>query len=184
MWDASLKRQNNPPEASAAFEAFGCRCLVFLVLAPACTAVRFGLLLSTLSRLTHIPYAVLDGSNFRALGWLGEAGSPQFGALSMRAPLSPRCTHYLQPRVGTMGAALNFGTRVPGNFGGYGCFAMQSGLFTRLGEYSNVGRESEKAKQPSFGIYGIRSMWLQAPSFPRARPRMYRREVWAAALNL
>ena len=58
MWDASLKRQNNPPSASAAFEAFGCRCLVFLVLAPACTAVRFGLLLSTLSRLTHILYAV------------------------------------------------------------------------------------------------------------------------------
>ena len=65
MWHASLKRQNNPPSASAAFEAFGCRCLVFLVLAPACTAVRFGLLLSTLSRLTHILYAVLDGSNFR-----------------------------------------------------------------------------------------------------------------------
>ena len=61
---------------------------------------------------------------------------------------------------------------------------MQSGLFHRLGEYSNVGRESEKAKQPSFGICGIRSIWLQVPSFPRARPRMYRREVWVAALNL
>ena len=58
MWDASLKRQNNSPSASAAFEAFGCRCPVFLVLAPACTAVRFGLLLSTSSRLTHILYAV------------------------------------------------------------------------------------------------------------------------------
>ena len=58
MWDASLKRQNNPPSASAAYEAFGCRCPVFLVLAPACTAVRFGLPLSTLSRLTHILYAV------------------------------------------------------------------------------------------------------------------------------
>ena len=57
MWDASLKRQNSP-SASAAFEAFGCRYLAFLVLAPACTAVRFGLLLSTLSRLTHILYAV------------------------------------------------------------------------------------------------------------------------------
>ena len=43
------KGQNNPPLASAAFEACGCRCLVFLVLAPACAAVRFGLLLSTLS---------------------------------------------------------------------------------------------------------------------------------------
>ena len=48
----------------------------------------------------------------------------------------------------------------------------------------NVGRESEKAKQPSFGICGIRSIWLQVPSFPRARPRMYRREVWVAAINL
>ena len=85
---------------------------------------------------------------------------------------------------GTMGAALNLGTRVPGNLGGNGCFAMQSGLFHRLGEYSNVGRESEKAKQPSFGICSIRSIWLQVPSFPRARPRMYRREVWVAAINL
>ena len=57
-------------------------------------------------------------------------------------------------------------------------------LFPRLGEYSNVGRESEKAKQPSFGICGIRGIWLQVPSFPRARPRMYRREVWVAALSL
>ena len=60
---------------------------------------------------------------------------------------------------------------------------MQSGLSPRLGEYSNVGRESEKAKQPSFGICSIRSIWLQVPSFPRARPRMYRREVWVASLN-
>jgi hypothetical protein len=42
----------------------------------------------------------------------------------------------------------------------------------------------EKAKQPSFGICSIRSIWLQVPSFPRARPRMCRREVWVAALNL
>ena len=61
---------------------------------------------------------------------------------------------------------------------------MQSGLSPRLGEYSNVGRESEKAKQPSFGICGIRSIWLQVPSFPRARPRMYRREVWVAAIKV
>jgi hypothetical protein len=32
-------RNNNPPSASAAFEAFGCRCPVFLVLAPACAAL-------------------------------------------------------------------------------------------------------------------------------------------------
>ncbi len=42
----------------------------------------------------------------------------------------------------------------------------------------------EKAKQPSFGICSIRSIWLQVPSFPRARPRMYRLEVWVAARNL
>jgi hypothetical protein len=83
------KRQNNPPLASAALGAFGCRCLVFLVLAPACAAVRFGLLLSTLSRLTHIlSYSkqCLGGSNFRA-----------------------SCKSH--------GAALSFGTREPGNLG-------------------------------------------------------------------
>jgi hypothetical protein len=42
----------------------------------------------------------------------------------------------------------------------------------------------ENAKQPPFGICDIRSIWLQVPSFPRARPRMCRREVWVAALNL
>ena len=48
------KTQNNRPSVSATSEAFGCRCPVFPVLAPACAAVRIGLLLSTLSRLTHI----------------------------------------------------------------------------------------------------------------------------------
>ena len=42
----------------------------------------------------------------------------------------------------------------------------------------------ENAKQPPFGICAIRSIWLQVPSFPRARPRMCRREDWVAALNL
>ncbi len=28
------------------------------------------------------------------------------------------------------------------------------------------------------------AFWLQVPSFPRARPRMCRREVWVAALKL
>jgi hypothetical protein len=49
------KTQTSPPSASGAFEAFGCRCPVSPVLAPAAcaaAAVRFGLLLSTLSRLT------------------------------------------------------------------------------------------------------------------------------------
>ncbi len=71
-----------------------------------------------------------------------------------------------------------------------GCFAKQSGLFPRLGEYSNVGSESGKRKStegpglPRVGICDIRSTWLQAPSFPRARPRMCRREVLVAALGL
>ena len=42
----------------------------------------------------------------------------------------------------------------------------------------------ENAKQPPFGICDIRGTWLQVPSFPRARPRMCRREVWVAALRL
>jgi hypothetical protein len=45
----------------------------------------------------------------------------------------------------------------------------------------------ENANQPPFGIWSIRSIWLQVPSFPRARPRRMcrgRREVWVAALNL
>ncbi len=68
-----------------------------------------------------------------------------------------------------------------------GWFAKQSGLFLRLKEYSNVGSESGKRKTTalsSFGICDIRSIWLQVPSFPRARPRMCRREDWVAALNL
>ena len=50
-----------------------------------------------------------------------------------------------------------------------GCFAKQSGL-PRLGEYSNVGRESGKGKTTLHGICGIRSTWLQAPSFPVLAP--------------
>jgi hypothetical protein len=48
-------REKNKKWSPLTFGAFGCRCLVFLVLAPACAALRFGLLLSALSRLTHIP---------------------------------------------------------------------------------------------------------------------------------
>jgi hypothetical protein len=40
------------PLGICGIEAFGCRCWVFVVLAPACAALRLGLLLSTLSRLT------------------------------------------------------------------------------------------------------------------------------------
>ena len=65
-----------------------------------------------------------------------------------------------------------------------GCFAKQSGLFPRLGEYSNVGRESGKRKTTALRDLRHRSIWLQVPSFPRARPRMCRREDWVAALSL
>jgi hypothetical protein len=44
----------------------------------------------------------------------------------------------------------------------------------------------EKAKQPSSASAAFEEfqIWLQVPSFPRARPRMCHREVWDAALNL
>ena len=42
----------------------------------------------------------------------------------------------------------------------------------------------ENAKQPPFGICDIRSTGLQVPSFPRACPRMRRREDWAEYPNL
>jgi hypothetical protein len=42
----------------------------------------------------------------------------------------------------------------------------------------------ENAKQPSFGTCSIRSIWLQVPSFPRARPRLCRREGFGFALLL
>jgi hypothetical protein len=54
MWAASLEKAKQPTSASATSEAFGCRCWAFLMLAPACTALRLGSLLASLSRLTHI----------------------------------------------------------------------------------------------------------------------------------
>ena len=54
MWAASLEKAKQPTSASAISEAFGCRCWAFLMLAPACTALRLGSLLASLSRLTHI----------------------------------------------------------------------------------------------------------------------------------
>jgi hypothetical protein len=68
--ESGILKQNKPEvppseseSASATFGAVCCRCWDFLVLAPACAALRIGLLLSALSRLTHILQAVLDGSN-------------------------------------------------------------------------------------------------------------------------
>ena len=51
----------------------------------------------------------------KPLGWSGEAGGPQFGALPTRAPLSPRRTALSVASCGNHGAAPNSGTRVPGN---------------------------------------------------------------------
>jgi hypothetical protein len=42
----------------------------------------------------------------------------------------------------------------------------------------------ENAKQPSFDICSIRGTLVAGASFPRARSRMCRREVWVAALSL
>ena len=42
---------------------------------------------------------VLINLGLNPLRRLREVGSPQFGVLSARAPPSPRCTAYLQPRV-------------------------------------------------------------------------------------
>ena len=52
------------------------------------------------------------------LRWLREVESPQFGVLSARAPPSPRCTALTAASCENHGAAPNFGTRVPGIFGG------------------------------------------------------------------
>ena len=65
-------------------------------------------------------------------------------------------------------------------------FCWQSGLFPRLGEYSNVCSESGnlKGKTTHLGICDNRSIWLQVLGFPHARPRMYRLEVGVAACIL
>ncbi len=60
---------------------------------------------------------------------------------------------------------------------------LRGGLFPDL-ESTQWEASLKNAKQPSFIICSIRSFWLQVPSFPRARPRMCRSEVWVAALNL
>ncbi len=80
------KRQNNPHAFGiCSIRSIWLQVPSFPVLAPACTAVMFGLLLSTLSRLTHILYAVLDGSNFR--GTRGKQNTPEGGE---GGPIFPR----------------------------------------------------------------------------------------------
>jgi hypothetical protein len=63
----------------------------------------------------------------------------------------------------------------------------KSGLFPRLGSSrvlesdSNVPGKAAKGKTAPLGICGIRTIRLQVPGFPCARPRMCRLEVWVAA---
>jgi hypothetical protein len=61
---------------------------------------------------------VLINLGLNPLRRLREVGSPQFGVLSARAPPSPRCTALTAASCENHGAAPNFGTRVPGIFGG------------------------------------------------------------------
>ncbi len=61
---------------------------------------------------------VLINFGLNPLRWLREVESPQFGVLPARAPPSPRCTALTAASCENHGAAPNFGTRVPGIFGG------------------------------------------------------------------
>ena len=61
---------------------------------------------------------VLINLGLSPLRRLREVGSPQFGVLSARAPPSPRCTALTAASCENHGAAPNYGTRVPGIFGG------------------------------------------------------------------
>ena len=81
----SLEKAKQPSFGICSIRSIWLQVPSFPVLAPACTAVMFGLLLSTLSRLTHILYAVLDGSNFR--GTRGKQNTPEGGE---GGPIFPR----------------------------------------------------------------------------------------------
>jgi hypothetical protein len=62
-----------------------------------------------------------------------------------------------------------------------------SGLFPRRLRVLDGGKRGWKTQhnRPSASALHLhQSIWLQVPSFPRARPRMCRRAVWVAALNL
>jgi hypothetical protein len=68
---------------------------------------------------------VLINLGLNPLRRLREVGSPQFGVLSARAPPSPRCTALTAASCENHGAAPNYGTRVPGIFGGNFEFATK-----------------------------------------------------------
>ncbi len=53
MWDASLEKAKQPSFGICGIRSIWLQAPSFPVLAPACTAVGFGLLLSTLSRLVN-----------------------------------------------------------------------------------------------------------------------------------
>ena len=61
-----------------------------------------------------------------------------------------------------------------------GCLRSKAGIPPTWESTRMWDASLEKAKQ----LLRPRSIWLQVPSFPRARPRMCRREFWVAALNL
>ena len=89
---------------------------------------------------------VLINLGLNPLRRLREVGSPQFGVLSARAPPSPRCTALTAASCENHGAAPNFGTRVPGIFGGNDRFAGKVGFSPDLESTRMWAASLEKAK--------------------------------------
>ena len=89
---------------------------------------------------------VLINLGLNPLRWLREVESPQFGVLSARAPPSPRCTALTAASCENHGAAPNFGTRVPGIFGGNDRFAGKVGFSPDLESTRMWAASLEKAK--------------------------------------
>ena len=92
---------------------------------------------------------VLINLGLNPLRRLREVGSPQFGVLSARAPPSPRCTALTAASCENHGAAPNYGTRVPGIFGGNDRFAGKVGFSPDLESTRMWAASLEKAKQPT-----------------------------------
>jgi hypothetical protein len=88
---------------------------------------------------------VLINLGLNPLRRLREVGSPQFGVLSARAPPSPRCTALTAASCENHGAAPNFGTRVPGIFGGkqqkpvpLGGISKRISIYCRIDNYTAI----------------------------------------------
>ena len=90
---------------------------------------------------------VLINLGLNPLRRLREVGSPQFGVLSARAPPSPRCTALTAASCENHGAAPNYGTRVPGIFGGNDRFAGKVGFSPDLESTRMWAASLEKAKR-------------------------------------